>query len=96
METALLTFVRLQANQPRGKITAQMKKAFRITAKSVAAPLSFDQARVKYGASEADVRAVRMFVLTDAAGSPVVVRKRTSRASASRRRSTQTVGTRKK
>jgi hypothetical protein len=75
-----------------------MKKAFRITAKSIAAPLSFDQARVKYGASEADVRAVRTFVLTDAAGgAPVVVRKRTSRVSSSRRRrSTQAVGTRKK
>jgi len=75
-----------------------MKKAFRITAKSIAAPLSFDQARVKYGASEADVRAVRTFVLTDAAGGPpIVVRKRTSRASPSRRRhSTQIVGTRKK
>jgi hypothetical protein len=73
-----------------------MKKGFRITAKSVAAPLSFDEARVKYGASAADVRAVRMFVFTDSAGgsSPVVVRKR---ASASlRRHSTRIVGTRKK
>jgi len=75
-----------------------MKKAFRITAKSVAAPLSFDEARVKYAASAADVRAVRMFVLTDSDGrASVVVRKRAARPSASRRRpSTRTLGTRKK
>jgi hypothetical protein len=75
-----------------------MKKAFRITAKSVAAPLSFDEARVKYGASAADVRAVRMFVLTDSDGrTSVVVRKRAARPSVGRRRSsTKTLGTRKK
>jgi hypothetical protein len=76
-----------------------MKKAFRITAKLVAAPLSFDEARVKYGASAADVKAVRMFVLNDSAGgsSPVVVRKRTRPSSASlRRHSTRVLGTRKK
>jgi hypothetical protein len=75
-----------------------MKKAFRITAKSIAAPLSFDEARVKYGASAADVRAVRMFVLTDSNGrAAVVVRKRAARASVNRRGpSTRTLGTRKK
>jgi len=57
-----------------------MKKAFRITAKSVAAPVSFAEVRVKYGASAADVQAVRTFVLTDAScgSSPVVMRKRSS------------------
>jgi len=81
------------------KIAQRMKKAFRITAKSVAAPLSFDEMRVKYGASAADVRAVRMFMLTHSAGrsAPVVVRKRTSPASAApRRHSTRLLGTRKK
>jgi hypothetical protein len=44
-----------------------MKKAFRITSGSVAAPLSFDEMRVKYGATAEDVRAVKLFLFRDSA-----------------------------
>ena len=81
------------------RITERMKKAFRITAKSVAAPLSFDQVRGKYGASAADVRAVRLFILADSAGGtlPVLARKKSRSSSASLRiHSKRILGTRKK
>jgi hypothetical protein len=56
-----------------------MKNAFRITTKLVAAPFSFDEVRAKYRASDADVRAVRLFVLSDSTAelSTVVGGKRT-------------------
>ena len=80
------------------KITEVNKKAFRITAKLVAAPLSFDEARVKYRASDADVRAVRLFVLSDStAGPSTVFGGKDGRPSATfRRRSRRVTGTRKK
>jgi len=76
-----------------------MKKAFRITGKLVAAPLSFDQVRAKYGASAADVKAVRLFILADSAGGPslVLARKKSRSSSPSLRiHSKRVLGTRKK
>ena len=81
------------------KIIEVTKKAFRITAKSVAAPLSFDEVRVKYRASDADVRAVRLFVLSDStAGPSMVFGGKGGRPSSAppRRRSRRVTGTRKK
>jgi hypothetical protein len=76
-----------------------MKKAFRITAKSVAAPLSFKKAIAKYQASAADVRAVKLFVQSaSTADLSTVVGGKGTRVSTARyrSRSRRVVGARKK
>jgi hypothetical protein len=78
------------------KIARRMKKAFRISAKSVAAPLSFDEVRVKYRASDADVRAVKLFVSSDSAGLATVAGGKGSGRSSARHRSSRASGGRKK
>jgi len=78
---------------------ARMRKAFIIHARSVAAPLSFDEARVKYRATAEDVRAVKLFLVGDSTTrlSKSIGRKRARPSSGNRRsRSTPASGTRKK
>jgi hypothetical protein len=72
------------------------KKAFRITAGSVAPPLSFDEVRTKYGATAEDVRFVKLFLFRDSA---IAVSKSIggkASGSLSRRPRSRQAGTRKK
>ena len=77
----------------------RMKKAFHITTRSLATPLSFDEVSEKYGASAKDVRAVKMFVFGDSGvelSSPVSRNRTRTSSGKPRSRSTRVAGARKK